>query len=100
MPPVHDPQEQSPEPPGWFAALIQQFAHGASGLLPCRVLPVRSGKEVLSPAPPPLRTARAPFRCMQLKHRATSLRDTARFGSADRRHPLRDAVAPLTLGST
>ena len=28
----------------------------------------RSGKEVLSPAPPPLRTARAPFRRMQLKH--------------------------------
>src|SRR5262249_43804694 len=58
----------------------------------------RSGKEALSPTPPPLRTARAPFRRMQLKHRATSLRDTTRFGSAGRRHPLRDAVAPLGLG--
>jgi hypothetical protein len=32
-----------------------------------------SGKEVRSPSPPPLRTARAPFRRMQLKHWATHL---------------------------
>src|SRR5262245_2284708 len=31
----------------------------------------RSGKEVLSPAPPPLRTGRAPFRCIRLKHETT-----------------------------
>src|SRR5262245_47921008 len=34
------------------------------------------------------------FRCKQLKHRTTSLRDTTRFGSAGRRHPFRDAVPP------
>src|SRR4051794_39531906 len=33
----------------------------------------QSGKGVLLPAPPPLRTARAPFRRMQLKHGTTSL---------------------------
>ena len=52
------------------------------------------------PAPPPLRTARAPFRRMQLKHRTTPLRDTTGSGSAGPRHPLRDAVSPLALGST
>src|SRR5262249_10842431 len=35
---------------------------------------------------------------MQLKPRTTSLRDTTRYGSAVRPHPLRDAVAPLVLG--
>ena len=32
-----------------------------------------SGKEVLLPAPPPLRTGRAPFRCIRLKHEPTHL---------------------------
>ena len=36
-------------------------------------LRTRSGKEVLLPAPPPLGTGRAPFRCIRLKHEPTHL---------------------------
>ena len=60
----------------------------------------RSGKEVRSPPPPPLRTGRAPFRRIRLKHRTTPLRGTTGRGSAGPRHPLRDAVSPSALGST
>src|SRR3954468_11309475 len=37
---------------------------------------------------------------MQLKHSTTPLRDTTGHSSACPRHPFRDAVAPLALGST
>src|SRR3954451_8402650 len=40
------------------------------------------------------------FQRIRLKHRTTPLRDATRPGSAGPRHPLRDAVAPLVLGST
>jgi hypothetical protein len=52
------------------------------------------------PSPPPLRTVRAPFQCIRLKHRTTPLRGTTGHGSAGPRHHLRNAVAPLALGST
>jgi len=55
---------------------------------------------VLSPAPPPLRTGRAPVQRIRLKHRTTPLRGTTGRGSTGPRHPLRDAAAPLALGST
>jgi len=40
------------------------------------------------------------FQCIRLKHRTTPLRDLIGSGSAGPRYPLRDAVAPLALGST
>ena len=59
-----------------------------------------SGKEVRSPSPHPLRTVRALFQCIRLKHRTTPRRGTTGRGSAGPRHHLRDAAAPLALGST
>jgi hypothetical protein len=52
-----------------------------------RLRQAASGKAVLAPAPPPRRTAQAPFRCMQLKHRTMPLRDATGRGSAGPRPP-------------
>jgi hypothetical protein len=49
--------------------------------------PWMSGKEVRSPSPPPLRTVRAPFQCIRLKHQTTHLGVSTRS-------------APLDLGPT
>ena len=62
--------------------------------------PRGSGKEVLSPAPPPLRTGRAPLNASgsSIEQRLC----VARPGSVPPAHdtPSRDAVSPSALGST
>jgi hypothetical protein len=58
----------------------------------------RSGKEALSPAPPPLRTGRASFRRIRLKHEQRTLRHAANLlGWEGHLHGTRTEPAPEVL---
>ena len=57
--------------------------------------PKGSGKEVLSPAPPPLRTGRAPFRRIRLKHEQRTLKHAVNLlGREGHLHGTRTEPAP------